>query len=283
MPATITVLVASYNYPERLHLCLEAIHRQIYQDYEIIVTDDGSDGDDCRKVAEDHEARWVTRQHDYDAAGNSLRNTPAVLNQGVALAQGDIVQILQRDHIIAPDFLLWLARCWQGPNLVYGLTDHHRGLFTMDDLDSLLRNVHLPDHEVRYDKYLNQGRATLVEFHRWQDTDGMDVAFHRAAWIPMDTNFIGQDHSCLDWTLRMQTMGMRFVLNPMMRLWHMEQEQLPNKDVWMKQIADSGTYMQGKYGDPDVMFNLVIRPLQDVSEMMRGVQQHFGVLPQEGK
>ncbi len=38
----VSVIIATYNWPEALHLCLESLRNQTVNNYEILIADDGS-------------------------------------------------------------------------------------------------------------------------------------------------------------------------------------------------------------------------------------------------
>ena len=59
---TVSVVVATYNWPAALDACLHALRRQTEVPLEIIVADDGS-GPDTRAVGERHQAAGPCLQH----------------------------------------------------------------------------------------------------------------------------------------------------------------------------------------------------------------------------
>ena len=245
----VSVIVASYNQPQRLELCLESIHRQIYPNWEIIVTDDGSDNPAVETLARRYGAVFITKEHNTED-GRPVKNISSVLNRGVQSSSGPLIQTLQQDHVLAPDFLLWLIRAHAPQSITWGLTDHRNIHFTLPDLASMARTVHLPEPEVRYTQHLSFGRRLLVEMTDWRNTDGLDCAFARSDWVPWDEhpNMVGQSHSWIDWVLQMHcNRACKMLINPMMRLWHMEHEQLPDPEFWQAQLKRSYDYMMQKW------------------------------------
>ena len=244
----ISFVVAAYRKPERLALCLHALRNQIYGDFEIIVADDGSPPGENDKVAAAYGALYLTHERTR-VNGVATRNMPWVLNTGVGAAQGVIVQTLQEDHIVAPDFSLWLSRTVRHDTVMFGLTNHDDRAWTHADVDSLLRTLHLPDGEVRYDLYADHGRSTIFGFDNWRHCDGLDAAFFRSQWDEgLDTNFVGQGHEWLDWFLRWKLKGGYFAVNPLLRLYHMDEPPAPNKEQWEAELAASYVKMIVKYG-----------------------------------
>lgn len=259
----VSLLIASYNNPTHLELCLESIYQQVYPNWEIVVSDDGSDTDDPRQLAIRYGASWITKPHDYEDADllHPMPNIARMLNNGLSLCTGQIIQTLQQDHVLAPDFLLWLVRARCPGSLTWGLTDHRAQPFTLSEIQSMTRTVHYPDGEIRYNNHLNSGRRLLVEMSDWRNTDGLDCAFDNPA-LPLDESLemVGQSHVWLDWVLQnVLARGTPMLINPMMRLWHMEHPERPDKEWWEAQIARSYAYMRRKY-DTNI-WSFVIRPL----------------------
>jgi GT2 family glycosyltransferase len=114
----VTVIVAAYNYARFLAEALESVSRQTYQNWECIVVDDGSTDATAAVGAEfaasDPRFRYIRRDNGGAAAA---RNT------GLAVATGDLIQLLDADDVLAPWKLqLQVALLEQRPDvdLVYG-------------------------------------------------------------------------------------------------------------------------------------------------------------------
>lgn len=266
---TISFIVVAYEEADRLALCLSAIRRQLYPYYEIVVSDDGSPTSATKEVADAYNAHFVTHPRS-QLGGIPVRNIPVVANQGTDCASGGLLCFLQADHIIQPDYALWLARCIGSDDIMFGLMDR-RDDIAEDDLDALVRNIHLPDGAIRYDMFLNQGRRLLVEFDDWRLTDGFDFAMHRDRWIPMDERYIGPSHAILDAMLNYRMNGLHYVLNPLMRLWHLEH---PSREPAELPAMMDASYkqMQEKWGE-EVWTSLMIPKLYDFRQVKKAMQE----------
>lgn len=114
MPPAISVIITSYNYARFIGEAIESVLGQTYQDFEVIVVDDGST-DDTRSVLDrfgDHiTCIYQTNQ------GKS-----AALNQGIASAQGRYLAFLDSDDC-------WLPHSLQAPLAGSG-NDDQRGQAT---------------------------------------------------------------------------------------------------------------------------------------------------------
>ena len=268
----ISFVIATYNEPYRLAMCLESLRRQLFTDFEVIVTDDGSDDPEVARVADAYQVLFVTRQHDY-RGDVPTRNMPAVLNAGVAASTGAVIHTLQQDHILAPDYGLWLARCWSDAYVLFGLTARYKGEVTTQWLDALLSTLHLPDGEVRWRDNFMDGRVCLQESLDWRHTDGLDAAVAHDRWIDVDTHYVGSGQMWLDHILDLELKGLRLVINPFMRLYHWEHE---GRDTggWEREMKESDRYFKKKRGKY-IWVAEVESPIANFTVRLKEVQEQF--------
>lgn len=100
-PATVSVIIPTYNHARYVGDAVDSVLRQTYQDFELIVIDDGST-DDSRDVI----ARFGSRLR-YVRQEN--RGLAAARNTGLAIAGGELVALLDADDLYEPEFLLTLV------------------------------------------------------------------------------------------------------------------------------------------------------------------------------
>lgn len=94
----ISVIIPLYNKAKTIKRTLESIHNQSYQDFEVIVVDDGSTDDSFRVVSEFNDPRIkIYRQ--------SNQGVSAARNHAVELSSGDYVAFLDADDEWDPDYL----------------------------------------------------------------------------------------------------------------------------------------------------------------------------------
>lgn len=102
--AFVSVIVPVYNVEEYLSPCLDSILRQIYQDFELILVDDGStdgSGAACDLAAgTDPRIRVIHKQN---GGLSDARNC------GMRLAKGKYITFIDSDDTVAPDFLSTLV------------------------------------------------------------------------------------------------------------------------------------------------------------------------------
>jgi glycosyltransferase involved in cell wall biosynthesis len=97
----ISVVMSVHNGEKYLREAVESILNQAFRDFEFIIIDDGST--DCSKemleqyAAKDPRIRLISREH---------RGRPKSLNEGIALAKGELIAIMDADDISLPERLV---------------------------------------------------------------------------------------------------------------------------------------------------------------------------------
>ena len=96
----ISILLATYNWPQALKLCLESLATQTDRDFEIIIADDGST-DSTKQVIEQLKASYPVAIEHLWQEDQGFRKT-LILNQAIAAAHGDYLIFLDGDCIVQP-------------------------------------------------------------------------------------------------------------------------------------------------------------------------------------
>jgi glycosyltransferase involved in cell wall biosynthesis len=99
----ISILLATYNWPQALKLSLESLATQTDRDFEIIIADDGST-DSTRHIIDAFKASHSIAITHLWQEDQGFRKTK-ILNQAIATAQGDYLVFLDGDCIVQPDFV----------------------------------------------------------------------------------------------------------------------------------------------------------------------------------
>ena len=101
----ISVVIPVYNVERYLRGCLDSVLRSAYQDFELILVNDGSADkslDICKEyAARDRRIRLISQEN----AGVS-----AARNRGLTACRGEWVVFVDADDKISPDFLGLIAR-----------------------------------------------------------------------------------------------------------------------------------------------------------------------------
>ncbi|MBI4002743.1 MAG: glycosyltransferase [Nitrospira defluvii] len=98
-PPMVSVIVPTYNRPERLRVALESVNRQQYQDFEVIVVNDGTIPVESVVAEMNLAGRMILVNHDHNRGLAASRNT------GLRLAKGTYVTYLDDDDRFLPDHL----------------------------------------------------------------------------------------------------------------------------------------------------------------------------------
>ena len=99
----ITVLLATYNWPQALALSLQSLKMQTDLDFEIVIVDDGSTVETRRVITECQKDFPVPIRHIWQEDIGFRKSK--ILNQGIVQAQGNYLVFLDGDCIAQPDFI----------------------------------------------------------------------------------------------------------------------------------------------------------------------------------
>lgn len=103
--AEISIIVPVYKAQAYLHSCIESILSQTYQNFELILVDDGSP-DSCGEICEEYAAR-DSRVH---VIHQDNQGQAAARNHGLKIAQGAWVCFVDSDDLIHPQMIEMLQR-----------------------------------------------------------------------------------------------------------------------------------------------------------------------------
>jgi glycosyltransferase involved in cell wall biosynthesis len=114
----ISILLATYNWPQALKLCLESLSTQTDLDFEIIIADDGSTTDtrDLIEITQKNFPVNITHLWQEDHGFRKTR----ILNQGIQAAHGDYLVFLDGDCVVQPDFIVQHRTLSKANHLVTG-------------------------------------------------------------------------------------------------------------------------------------------------------------------
>lgn len=182
----ISIITATYNSGKTVRDTLESILRQTYRDFELIIKDGGSK-DDTLRICREYEDRFEGRMRIFSAPDQGLYDA---MNQGISLAEGDVVGILNSDDFYTRDDILQtVADAFQnnpGIDAVYGdvhyvkeedITRQTRYYSSKSFRRGLMRLGFMPAHpsfycrKATYEKHVNSRKETKSTTHkRYFDT-----------------------------------------------------------------------------------------------------------------
>lgn len=146
---TVSILTPFLNPGPYLAEAIGSVRSQTFQDWELLLIDDGSD-DESNGIAQEA-ARADTRIRLIPAATGSAKGAAAARNRGLSAAQGRLVAFLDADDLLEPCMLsrhVDLFDCQPQAAMVYGPTRWwHPGQPTADrteDMGLLAGRLHEP-------------------------------------------------------------------------------------------------------------------------------------------
>lgn len=99
----ISILLATYNWPQALKLCLESLATQTDHHFEIIIADDGSTESTKQIIDAFQSMHSISITHLWQE-DQGFRKTK-ILNQAIEAAKGDYLIFLDGDCLVQPDFV----------------------------------------------------------------------------------------------------------------------------------------------------------------------------------
>jgi glycosyltransferase involved in cell wall biosynthesis len=123
MPPKVSVVIPTYRHRDYILETLTSVFRQTFQDYEVIVVNDGSP-DDTAQVLAPLVCQGRIRYLEQPNAGQG-----AARNRGIREAQGQYVALLDDDDLWPPDKLAWQVQALEAAPevvLVFGPEVHFR-------------------------------------------------------------------------------------------------------------------------------------------------------------
>jgi glycosyltransferase involved in cell wall biosynthesis len=214
----ISILLATYNWPEALKLCLESLATQTDRDFEIIIADDGSTEDTRALIESIKVLHPISITHLWQE-DQGFRKTQ-ILNQAIAAARGDYLIFLDGDCIVQPDFVERHRALAQQGYLVTGsrvLLDERltKQLLSWPKWDFKIFANHLLSYRLSggINKYLplkiKLGNSSWRDYKKfvWRRIKGCNMACWKAdakAINGFDESMTGWGHEDADFVFRLQ-------------------------------------------------------------------------------
>ena len=118
MNPSISILLATYNWPQALGLVLESLNAQTDKDFEVVIADDGSRAETAELITAFTQVANFPIKHLWQEDLGFRKS--AILNQAITYARGDYLVFLDGDCITQPDFVTWHRALAQSGFLVTG-------------------------------------------------------------------------------------------------------------------------------------------------------------------
>ena len=217
----ISVILATYNWPQALDLCLQSLSTQIDSDFEILIADDGSTNATKTLINQHMLTMPVSMKHLWQE-DQGFRKTK-ILNQAIEAASGSYLIFLDGDCIVQPDFVLRHRELAKANHLVTGsrilineaLT---KGLLTWKSWDFQRFTSQLLNYRLRGDinKYwplkIKLGDGVWRDYKKfvWRRIKGCNLACWKTDALAIngfDESMTGWGHEDADFVFRLQNNG----------------------------------------------------------------------------
>jgi len=103
----VSVVLIAYNIAEKIDSCLNSVLNQNFEDYEVVVVDDGSTDNTVEKIKR-YPIRLI-RQTNQGIAG--------ARNAGARVSRGDVIIFLDGDCVVLDDFIEKMVEPFQSPKI----------------------------------------------------------------------------------------------------------------------------------------------------------------------
>jgi len=108
----ISIIIPNYNGAKYLSVCLDSLSRQSFKPFEIIIVDNGSIDNSCQLISRNYSHIKLIRfskNHGFSKA----------VNEGIKVAKGKYVVLLNNDTEAQEDWLYNLANCINGDKKIF--------------------------------------------------------------------------------------------------------------------------------------------------------------------
>lgn len=162
-----TVNVATYNQLDNLKVILQALEQQVFKEFEVSVTDDGSN-DGTKEWMEDYATSHAVRYYWYEKDGFQLAKSK---NIGIEAANGQYFVSLEGDVIPHKYLLMEYSKAISPDTIVYGT--RHDIEFLPDKLDWEALDTSIVAKDFRSAQLVRLGQIS----NPWRLCSGCNVCF----------------------------------------------------------------------------------------------------------
>ncbi|HHV75686.1 MAG TPA: glycosyltransferase family 2 protein, partial [Thermoanaerobacterium sp.] len=98
-----SIIIVTHNQLEYTRKCIESIRKHTKLPYELIVIDNASNDETVEYLESQHDIKLIKN--------NENRGFPASCNQGISIAKGEYIVLLNNDTIVTENWLNNLLYC----------------------------------------------------------------------------------------------------------------------------------------------------------------------------
>lgn len=116
----ISIIIPVYNAEKTIRRCLESIIVSEYEEYEVILIDDGSTDNSASIISE-----YASKDSRFKMISQANAGPSSARNKGLSLSTGDIIVFVDSDDYIRNDYLGLLARTFEEKNVDVVFIEFH--------------------------------------------------------------------------------------------------------------------------------------------------------------
>lgn len=162
----VSVIIPCFNHGRFLPEALDSIRQQTYQNFEIIIVDDGSEDPETLHLLKSIDNANTTVYHKKNGGPSSARNF------GIEKSRGEFILTLDADDKFAPDFLeKAITVLKEQPNV--GMVTSYQQRFTLDN-NKTGKSVMEGGDVTNFLSKNNCHASLLYRYQCWEDAGGYD-------------------------------------------------------------------------------------------------------------
>ena len=270
----VSILLATYNWPSALTLCLESLRRQTDLDFDIIIADDGSKEDTRALIDEASKDFPVPITHMWQEDFGFRKSK--ILNLAIQRASGAYLVFLDGDCIVQPDFVLQHRKLARPGQLITGsrilLSPELTNSLCPSLLEAPVASQRLNDlfaqdsflktklFKLRVNKQINKILPLLFKLpdhlfrsyppYVWRRIKGCNMSCWRSDALKIngfDESFEGWGHEDADFVFRLEELGVQrksgSFSTEVLHLWHnthSDNKESINRERVLRRIKGNG-------------------------------------------
>lgn len=218
-----SLIIPVYNRPDEVDELLESLTHQTFQDFEVIVVEDGS-AVPCRHIVEKYQDRLPVRYFSKDNSGPGQTR-----NYGAERSQGEYLLILDSDCVLPPQYLDTIEKeLTEEPADAFGGPDRAHASFS-----NVQKAINYAMTSFFTTGGIRGGKKKMDKFYPRSFNMGIRATVYRdlGGFAPMR---FGED---IDFSTRIFKAGYRCRLFPEAWVWHKRRTDLKK---FFKQVYNSG-------------------------------------------
>ncbi|MCI4624572.1 MAG: glycosyltransferase [Candidatus Magnetoovum sp. WYHC-5] len=196
-----SVIIPAYNAQKTIGMCLDALMKQTYTDYEVIVIDDGS-SDNTASIVNAYPVRYVRQENSGPACAR---------NRGVSLSSGEVILFTDSDCIPSQNWISEMVSVFEADPEVVAI----KGVYKTNQ-SQLIARFAQAEFEERYD--ICQKSKTISMVDTYSAAYKKDI-FTTAGGF--DESFPTANNEDTELSYKMSSKGYKMVFNPKVVVYHL--------------------------------------------------------------